>query len=207
MTARDLSPADPRTPDEALLAAYAEAPAMLTAAERATVEAWLGAAPTDAPLVAEVRALPGAGAPDWAKLEAAILDATTRARRRRWPWLVGGATLAAAAAVLLLVAPRATVPLEWPAALVVAPAPPAPVALTPIDLDDEPAEGGLPDDLGGLGAADAALLDELAQLDDADLRLDDDLPAVGATWTGWLDTLTDAELERALAWLDEKDAT
>ena len=45
----------------------------------------------------------------------------------------------------------------------------------------------------------------MVALDDDGGDSDDDLPGSGATWTGWLDDLSDAELDRALAWLDSQE--
>ena len=208
---------DPTT--ELLLAAYADDPHSLRPDERARVEAWL-AETGDAELtelratVAEVRGLDGRGpAPDWPQLEAQIFAATTRAPRARWPWLVaGGLALAAAAVAALVVRPPASDALltTWQA--------PAVIDAAPVDdepvLDDAPDEVALDDDLAlddddsdldGLGPVDDELFDAVVALDDDGGDSDDDLPGSGATWTGWLDDLSDAELDRALAWLDSQE--
>ncbi|MBL8623137.1 MAG: hypothetical protein JNK64_17605 [Myxococcales bacterium] len=195
---------DDATLDE-LLATYADAPEALTAAQRARVEAAL--AEDDGGTVAAVRALPTAGAaPDWRALEERIFAATTRAPARRRPWLYAGVVLAAAAAVALAVRPHAG-RWSWPVvplpSIAVAPTP----APTPVDdddpalaMDDDPAS-----DLDGLGPIDDALIDEVIAFDDEDDG-DDELPALGATWTGWIDDFSDDELDRALAWLDAQEA-
>jgi hypothetical protein len=53
---------------------------------------------------------------------------------------------------------------------------------------------------------DAELLDELSAREDEELDSDDELPAIGATWTSWLDEFSDAQLDRALVWLDTEEA-
>ncbi len=195
---------DDATLDE-LLATYADAPEALTAAQRARVEAAL--ADDDGGTVAAVRALPTAGAaPDWRALEERIFAATTRAPARRRPWLYAGVVLAAAAAVALAVRPHAG-RWSWPVvplpSVAVTP-PPAPTPIVDDDpglaIDDDPAS-----DLDGLGQIDVALIDEVIAFDDEDGG-DDALPALGATWTGWIDEFSDDELDRALAWLDAQEA-
>lgn len=212
---------------EELLAAYADDPRALSVAERARVEAWLAAAGDDGALaglratVAEVRGLPTDGtAPAWPVLEARIFAATTRSPRARWPWLAGGAAaLALAAAIALWVRPGGHAPLPF-VAIAVPPPAPAPVSPDEVapttpdddvatidDDDDDDHDDDDASDLDGLGAIDDALVDEVIALDAADDdRGDDDLPAIGATWTGWLDDFSDAELDRALAWLDTEEA-
>lgn len=207
---------------ELLLAAYADDPHSLRPDERARVEAWLAEAGDDTlaglrATVTEVRGLDGPGTtPDWPQLEARIFAATTRAPRARWPWVIaGGLALAAAAVVALLVRP-ATGPLltaTWHAPAVIDDAAPAiddpsdevaieddvdDLAIDDLAIDDDDS------DLDGLGPVDDELLDAVIALDD-DSDSDDDLPGVGATWTGWLDDLSDAELDRAMAWLDAQE--
>ncbi|MBK9035168.1 MAG: hypothetical protein IPL61_28540 [Myxococcales bacterium] len=219
----------PDAPDaiatEQLLAAYADDPRALSLDERAAVEAWLAASGDDALVelratVAEVRGLPEPGAaPDWPTLERRILAATTRAPRARWPWFAGGAALALAAAAALWLRPgaQAHAPLPFvtlapPAPVEVAPAPTPDDELAPpavdelLDGDDLLAADDDASDLDGLGPVDDALLDEVIALEDDDDRGDDDLPALGATWTGWIGEFSEAELDRALAWLDAQEA-
>ena len=191
---------------EELLARYAEDPAGLTAAERAEVEAAVAADEPDDAIVARVRAsAPAVAPPDWNALAASIAAATTRAPRRRWPLAVGGLALAVAAAAAVVVVRTPGVPLAWTA---VAPtSEPAPVVDVAVDGDVAPSElapDEAPSDLAGMGAIDDELIDAVLAADDE--RQGDDLPAVGATWTGWVDTFSDVELVRALAWLDSEVA-
>ena len=198
------------SPDDTLLERYADDAAALTAAERAQVEAWLAEAPpVDAATVATVRAhAPTATPPDWHALTERIVQATT-ARRRTWPWLAGVALAAAAAALVWMAVRPRPVPLGLTSSALVAPAP-APSPVEPNELVDDDlaiADAVVDDDdsdLGGMGSIDDALVDlVLAQEDE---RNDDDLPAVGATWTEWIDGYSDDELERALAWLETEEA-
>jgi hypothetical protein len=214
------------TSTELLLAAYADDPHSLRPDERARVEAWLAEA-GDAELtglratVTEVRALDGAGTPpDWPQLEAQIFAATTRATRARWPWLVaGGLALAAAAVVALMLRAPASGALlaTWQAPAVNDDARPTVDEQIAIEDDEQVAIDDELDavaidevidddqsDLDGMGPMDDELLDAVIAFED-DSDSDDDLPGSGATWTGWLDDLSDAELDRAMAWLDDQE--
>lgn len=186
---------------DTLLTRYADEPSRLTPDERARVEAWLAEAEVDEATVAVARAAaPAVTPPDWNQLARSIAAATTGARRR-WPMAVGAAALVAAAAVALVLARAPRVPLDWTA------------AATVVDdaVTDEAAVDALlapVDELSGMGAIDDVLIDEVAAHDGVDdERLDDDLPAIGATWTVWLDGLSDDELDRALRWLEHEEAT
>lgn len=206
---------------EELLARYAEDPTRLTPAERAAVEAAVATDEPDPATVALVRAsAPAVAPPDWNALAASIAAATTRAPRRRWPLAVGGLALAVAAAAAVVVVRTPGVPLAWTAVAPTdeptrEPVPAVDVAVdgdSAVDGDRAPSEFA-PDgefdpagmaDLAGMGAIDDELIDAVLAADDE--RLDDDLPAVGATWTGWVDAFSDDELDRALAWLDSEEA-
>lgn len=166
----------------------------------------------DHAVVAAVRALgtPG-GAPDWAALEASIQAATTRAPRHRRRYLLGAAIgVAALAAGVAIYLARPTGHLELPsvAATITVPAVEPDVIDEPLDddalaLDDD-------SDLGAMGTIDDALADEVIALeaaaDDA-AGESDDLPAIGAAWTAWLDDFSEDDLDLALRWLDTQEAT
>jgi hypothetical protein len=206
---------------EELLARYAEDPTRLTPAERAAVEAAMATDEPDPATVALVRAsAPAVAPPDWNALAASIAAATTRAPRRRWPLAVGGLALAVAAAAAVVVVRTPGVPLAWTAVAPTDERTDEPVPAVDVAVDGDSAVDGdrapsefAPDgefdpagmaDLAGMGAIDDELIDAVLAADDE--RLDDDLPAVGATWTGWVDAFSDDELDRALAWLDSEEA-
>lgn len=163
----------------------------------------------DHALIAAVRGLePSGRAPDWAALEASIQAATTRAPRRG-RYLVGaalGALAVAAAVALWLARPAATRP--FPTLVI---APPAPVPAE-VDVEDDAAEDELAaddSDLGAMGAIDDDLVDEVLELEEVadEARETEDLPAVGAAWTAWIDDFSDDDLDEALRWLDTQEAT
>src|SRR5205807_7881686 len=119
---------DPRSAE--LLAAYVDGVAELAGDERRAIEAWLAkdpAARADAAavqgLIGRLRALPASrdgdgDEPDWAAMERSIrqsVDAVPmRPWWRRWQWLVPAMTCATAAAALLVLWPRTSVPITAP---------------------------------------------------------------------------------------------
>lgn len=176
----------------------------------------------DHAIIAAVRGLDRSGAPDWAALEASIQAATTRAPRRRRGALIGGALVVAAlAAALALYLARPGAHRPWTVAM---PTPPAPTA---VPSDDPGDDGDLRDDevapdevalaaadddgdLGAMGAIDDALVDEVLELEaaaDDTAGETDDLPAIGAAWTAWIDDFSEDDLDDALRWLDTREAT
>lgn len=226
-----LSPEPTATVDE-LLAAYADDPTSLTAAERSAVEARCAADPALARELEELRAMltevRGHGdvadhGPDWSALEATIRAAVTPAPRQVSRWIAGaGLALAAAAAVALWTQRRGGDGLD-PAQMVaaaiarlpeVAPierAPVAPaaedVAIVDEDVDGEDAE------LAAIGLDDPA--DEDEAIDDEVLigraleavpvaEIEDGmLPGLD---TAWVEDLSDVEVAQALRWLEQQGA-
>lgn len=219
-----------------LLAAYADDPASLPVAERAAVEARLAADPAAAREVEELRAVLGDvrahgdvadRGTDWAALEAGIRAAVpfdrlrvTGLRTRRWRWAAGmGVALAAAAGLALWWQHRRADEGGFVFASMV-PAVPAP-ALDPVPtpapdamdheeaLDEVALELDEGDDFGG----DELHLDDereeligraVERVPVADLEAEDGLfPGLD---TGWLDDLSETEVEQALRWLDQQGA-
>lgn len=212
-----------------LLTAYVDGVAELPADERRAVEGWLAgdaAARDEAAalrgVLGELRALPAideaAGSePDWAAMERsirqAVADVPIRPWWRRWQWLVPAMTCATAAAVLVVVWPRAqTVPVAMPERAPITAPPATPATPSP-------------------GAASAATGDEafalwldgrIVEVDPAvapsavdDVLGDVDAPTAGdafddallpATDLAWLQSLDEDELARAERWLAEPDA-
>jgi hypothetical protein len=184
---------------EQLIAAYADDPSSLTADERRAVEelcardAWAAKELTEArmALAALREARAGEGAPDWKVMEQQIAQAVMRQpvsfwRRHRTAIRVVAYGGVAAALVALLIGPpylgrhvRSQ-----------------PVAAEPELTEEElAAELDVPDDLGGI-TVDDALIDEAAALDDdAD---EGDEPERLLPDTGWIDELSDEELDRAV---------
>gem|GEM_PF-5246844 len=188
----------------------------------------------DHAIIAAVRGLDEPGAPDWAALEASIQAATTRAPRHRARYAIGAAVgVAALAAALAFYLGRSDGGLHLPALAIVAPPGPPDTArpdeARPDELPDEtrpdearPDEVATVDDdgevatvdddgdLGAMGEIDDALIDRVIALEPVDDDVSneaDDLPAVGAAWTAWLDDFSDDDLELAMRWLDTQEAT
>ena len=190
----------------------------------------------DHAIIAAVRGLDEPGAPDWAALEASIQAATTRAPRHRARYAIGAAVgVAALAAALAFYLGRSDGGLHLPALAIVAPPGPPDTARPDEARPDEtlPDEArpdeALPDearpdearpdevatvdddgDLGAMGEIDDALIDRVIALEPVDDDVSneaDDLPAVGAAWTAWLDDFSDDDLELAMRWLDTQEAT
>jgi len=196
-----------RDTDE-LLAAYVDGVTELAADERRRVEARLGDAPAlrseaeaTRALLGELRELPRGGEPDWSALERSIGDAvgTDVPRRwRGWRWLVPGLALATAGAVAVLVlhdpgemttpAPDPVIAHEHAKP---APAPDVVPSDLPFWLDGQAVEV----ESEVLDAIDAELTDDTTADDDALLSTSD---------LEWIDSLDDADLERAERWLDER---
>ena len=182
---------------EALLAAYADGVAELTADERRRVEELLQSdasarAEVEAQrdLLGQLRALPAEGEePDWHVLEQQIRSAVgpiaPRPWWRRWFWLAPVGALAATAAGALLFFGSAhthevTFPPVAPHVEKAAPAPEAGEGLVWVDGDaidvDDVDPSALPDELanedgsGSSGVLPAADLNWVDQLDDQDLE-------------------------------------
>ncbi|HVK76011.1 MAG TPA: hypothetical protein VM734_21945 [Kofleriaceae bacterium] len=220
---------DPAPTAAQLLAAYAADPSALTAGERAAVEDLIGRDPAAASELARLReaiaatraAAPATGEPDWDRLAADIgraLDAQPGhlPRRRRRVALGAGAVVAAAAALLVWWRlPGSPAPVPVVATTIDAGAPAAPPELPRPPAADEVARGdaeldvlAAPEDLGG-GAIDDRVLDALVDeepgvaLDDVAAPSDDRL----LPDSGWIDELSDAELDLALEWLEANAPT
>ena len=174
----------------------------------------------DHAIIAAVRGLDEPGAPDWAALEASIQAATTRAPRHRARYAIGAAVgVAALAAALAFYLGRSDGGLHLPALAIVAPPGPPDTArpdearpdeVATVDDDGEVATVDDDGDLGAMGEIDDALIDRVIALEPVDDDVSneaDDLPAVGAAWTAWLDDFSDDDLELAMRWLDTQEAT
>ena len=228
----ELPPEPTATVDE-LLAAYADDPTSLTAAERSAVEARCAADPALARELDQLRAVlsevRGHGdvadhGPDWSALEAGIRAAVTPAPRRMSRWIAGaGLALAAAAGVALWTQRRGGGDGLEPAQLVaaavarrpeVAPNEQAPVpAVVDRDLIVDEDVDGEDAELAAVGLDDPAdedeAIDEEVLIGRALERVpvaeveDGMMPGLD---TEWVEDLTDVDVEQALRWLDQQGA-
>lgn len=203
-----------------LIAAYADDPRSLTAAERRAVEARCAEDPAAQRMLAEARAAlaalrqtaPPAVEPDWTAFGAQLRDAIARepaprqVRRRRGLVAAGAFAALAAIAVLLWQTKRPARPLDGARATLTDAA--AAETMTddlPTD-EDLAAELAVPDDLGGI-TVDDELIDEAAALaDEPHLPGDDDVPELDPLVPdgAWIDELSDEDLDRAIEWLAQE---
>jgi len=202
----------------ALVTAYVDGVAELSPAERHEVEALLSRDPgaraeADAvhALLDRLRALPPEGDdPDWAAMERSIRQAVATAPPRpwwrRWQWLVPALTCATAAAVLLVIWPRAISPrpphlpdaelTEHPTA-----GPPDEASVVALWLDgtEVDVDVSAPDELGDLGIA-LGEPEAPQPIEDAD-----EVGLLPPTDLAWVDTLDDAALDRVERWLADPE--
>ncbi len=220
---------DDRAPSaDELLAAYADDPSSLAPAERAAVEARCAQDPALADelvalraMLGELRRHDGAASGPAPALEARIKAAVVPAPRRG-RWIVGGLALAAAAALAVWLQTR---PDDTPAVAErrpeAAPSVPAPAVDDGAPLDEDALDDlaldelALDDDLDELALDEDAGLDHDTGLDPAALigraiervpHVSDEEDVFPGLDTGWLDELSEAEVEQALRWLDQQGA-